>query len=69
VFCILAHKEKSTVDPLNLAQWEFYVLPTHVLNQELGNQKTLSLPVLLRLNPEKVQYEEIGATIRSILSS
>lgn len=28
VFCVLAHKDKSTVDPLNLGQWEFYVVST-----------------------------------------
>ena len=28
---------------MNLDQWEFYVLPTEVLNTHLGNQKTIIL--------------------------
>jgi hypothetical protein len=26
VFCLLAHADKATLDPLDLSQWEFYVL-------------------------------------------
>ena len=28
IFCVLKHKDKDTVDPLNLDQWDFYVIPT-----------------------------------------
>jgi hypothetical protein len=28
VFCLLAHKDKSTLDPLNMDQWQFFVLAT-----------------------------------------
>ncbi|MGE5322882.1 MAG: hypothetical protein ACM3SW_08475 [Actinomycetota bacterium] len=28
----LAHREKESVDPLNLDQWEFYVVPTSQLD-------------------------------------
>ena len=34
VFCILHHKDKSTVDPTQLNQWSFYVLPTRILNEQ-----------------------------------
>lgn len=30
VFCVLAHKDKNTVNPLNLTQWDFYILDTKV---------------------------------------
>ncbi len=33
VFALLAHENKVTLDPLNLDQWEFYVLPTSILNE------------------------------------
>ncbi len=33
VFCVLAHKDKNTLDSLNLEQWEFYVLPTQALDK------------------------------------
>ena len=32
VFALLNHKIRQTIDPLDLAQWEFYVLPTQELD-------------------------------------
>lgn len=49
VFCLLKHKDKTTVNPLNLDQWEFYVVSTLQLNNDLGNQKSISLSVLQKL--------------------
>lgn len=34
VFCVLAHKNKATVDPLDLDQWVFYVVPSAVLDEQ-----------------------------------
>lgn len=69
VFCLLAHKDKQTLDPTNLDQWEFYILRTQTLNAELGNQKTLSFSKLLRLNPVKCYYGEIARTIDEVLAA
>ncbi|MDF7826719.1 hypothetical protein P4B35_22005 [Pontiellaceae bacterium B12227] len=63
VFCLLKHKDKATVDPLNMEQWDFYVVPTTVLNMKLGQQKTLSLSRLLELEPAKVEHGAIGHAI------
>jgi hypothetical protein len=68
VFCLLAHKDKQTLDPTNLDQWEFYVLPTQRLTEKLGNQKTLSFNRLLRLGPRKCRYGEISMAIDEVLS-
>jgi hypothetical protein len=38
VFALLKHMDKASIDPLNLAQWEFYVLPTAFLNTYPGDQ-------------------------------
>lgn len=51
---------------MNLEQWEFYVLPTFVLNEKHLNQSRISLSSLLKLNPQKVKYEEIADCIRGI---
>ena len=63
VFCVLAHKDKDTVDPLNLAQWDFYILATKVLDEKAGMQKSISLSSLLKLKPTKCRYGEIKHTI------
>ena len=63
VFCLLAHKDKPTVNPLDLSQWEFYVLDTKMLNDKAPLQKTISLSSLLRLNPVKVSYSELASLL------
>lgn len=67
VFCLLAHADKSTLDPLDLSQWEFYVLPACVLDERMPNQKTLSLAGLSRLGPEKAEFGSIGGVIKDVL--
>ena len=59
VFCVLSHKDKNTVNPLNLNQWDFYILDTEILNTKIPNQKTITLSSLLKLNPVKVKYSEL----------
>jgi hypothetical protein len=68
VFCLLAHRDKKTLDPTNLDQWEFYVLPTQKITNELGTQKALSLNRLLRLGPKKCRYGGISAAIDEVLT-
>ena len=63
VFCVLAHKDKETVNPLNLNQWDFYVLSTKTLNQNVGSQKTISFSSLLTLNPTKAKYSQLKTEI------
>ena len=69
VFCVLAHKEQKTIDPMNVAQWEFYILPTSVLNSEVQNQKSITLSSLKKLNPIRVEYGDIYTTIKSEISN
>lgn len=68
VFCLLGHKEKETLDPLNLSQWEFYVLPTTVLKERVPTQKKISLSSLLKLNPAKANYEQLAECIQKVAS-
>jgi hypothetical protein len=58
VFCLLHHKLKQTVDPLNLNQWEFYVLATKQLNEYKRSQYSITLKSLqLMANP--VGYKDL----------
>ena len=66
VFCVLHHQDQDTIDPLNLAQWIFYVMDTPTLNQSVGAQKTISLSRLKQLNPVTVSYGDLGASIRQV---
>lgn len=65
VFCLYTAltRDKSI---LNLDYWEFYVLPTSVLNDRIPNQKTISLSSLLKIGPIKTDYAGLGTIIESI---
>ena len=59
VFCVFECKDPSAADPLDLDQWSFYILPTAVLDEKIGLQKTITLPSLQRLDPIVAHYHEI----------
>lgn len=69
VFCVLAHKEQQTIDPMNVAQWDFYILATSVLNREVPEQASIALSSLEKLTPIKVQYGDIYTTIKTEISN
>ena len=58
VFALLAHRQKETVDPLDLEEWEFYVLSTSALNAYTRSQRSINLKSLQQLCPAAVKFEE-----------
>lgn len=63
IFCLHKHQDQNTFDPTDLSQWEFYILATDIMNNKLGDQKTLSLNVLLSLSPIKCDFDNIQSTL------
>jgi hypothetical protein len=63
VFCVLAHTDKESVNPLDLSQWDFYLLDTNILNTKVPTQKTISLSSLLSLKPTHVKYDKLKEEI------
>lgn len=66
VFCLLAHTHKPTLDPLDLSQWQFFVLPTRILNERMPTQKSIGLASLKNLNPETPEFRELPACIQKL---
>jgi hypothetical protein len=64
VFCLFAARDKATANPLDLDQWEFYVLSTRVLNEKVAGQETIRLNPLLKLGAAKACY----ATLREAVA-
>jgi hypothetical protein len=64
VFSLLAHTDKATLDPLNVAQWEFYVVRASVLDATFPTQKSLGLTSLLRLAVRPITYDALSSCIR-----
>jgi hypothetical protein len=69
VFALLAHKDKATIDPLDVSQWSFYVLPTAVLNERLPVQKQIGLAGLVALNPVACPFEGLQAAIEGAVGA
>ena len=69
IFCVLSHKDKKSVNPLNLSQWDFYILETKILNEKVKNQKTITLSSLLKLNPIQIKYDKLKAETERIEKS
>jgi len=63
IFCVLAHTDKESVNPLDLSQWDFYLLDTNILNMKVPTQKTISLSSLLSLKPTHVKYDKLKEEI------
>jgi hypothetical protein len=49
VFALLAQTDKATIDPMNLDQWRFYVVPTAVLDARMKSRHSISLKSLEKL--------------------
>ncbi|MFF0568266.1 hypothetical protein ACFYT7_11485 [Streptomyces sp. NPDC004041] len=63
VFCLLHHQNKLTLDPLDLGQWTFFVLPTRVLNDRHPHQKTITPSSLQRLDPLQVDFAGLAKAV------
>ncbi len=63
VFCVLAHKLKETIDPLNIGQWIFFVLPTRVLEDRFPRQKTIGLAALQKAGALQVSFVGLRAAV------
>ena len=68
VFCLFAEKRRSAANPLDLDQWEFYIVKTSVIDRLLGNQRQISLPGLVRIGALKCPYGKIKAIVDKLSS-
>lgn len=66
VFGLFAEQDESKANVLDTSQWKFYILPTNVINQQLGQQKTISLNPLRKLS-SPVTYTAIRKTVDSMI--
>ena len=68
IFCL--YKGLSADEsPLNLDLWDFYLLPTKVLEEKLPTQKTISFTSLMRLGPLWCDYYGIGEAIKNVMNA
>ena len=62
VFSLLAHRDQDTIDPLDLGQWEFFVVATDELVERYGTQRSLSLTSLQSLT-DSVRFQDLREAV------
>ena len=68
VFCLLKHKDKATINPIDASQWEFYLIRTDELEKDLPDARSISLKsVQSRSSIHRVQ--DLLEGIHSLMSA
>ncbi len=63
VFALLAHQHKTSIDPLNVSQWRFYVLPATILDARTRSQHSITLRNLEALAGTAVSYDDLREAV------
>lgn len=66
IFCLYSVQDSQVADPLCLDGWDFYVLPTKILDEQCADQKSLTLSALLLLHPTICKFDGIKRAINSL---
>ena len=69
VFGLYTVTDRSMADPMNLDGWRFYIISTQTLNDICGDQKTISLRSLERLDPIQTDYAGIRDGVLHCISA
>ena len=67
IFALLAHREaKASLDPMNLDQWHFFIVPTHVLDGRPRSQHSITLKSLQALCPDHFSFSALAEAVRRL---
>ena len=65
MFCLLAHRhDKTTLNPLDLGQWEFYVVATAVIDRVFGERAGVSISQVRELS-QAYAADEIAEAVEA----
>ena len=68
VFALLAHTDQETLDPMDVSQWEFYVVSTATLDREVPEQQSIGLPSLRKLG-KPLAFRELKDAVNDSASA
>lgn len=68
IFCLVNGETKETSYPLNLDNWEFYVVPTWFLNEKCGEQKKISVGRIRNFGFKKITYKDLRNEVDKVIS-
>ncbi len=67
VFCLNTGYDEESSYPLNLNNWEFYIVPTAFINENCGDNKTVSLGRIKSFGFLPLCYNQIKSHIDSLI--
>ena len=67
VFCVENCRDLDAYNPLDISQWDFYVLATHKINERFKDQKTVTLNRLKQEGFTPVTFMALKAEIDKII--
>ena len=67
VFCLLKGDDEVSACPLELNHWEFYVVPTSIINERFANQKTVSLSRIQALT-KAIGWDQLKDAIDRVIT-
>lgn len=69
IFCVHKHTDQNTINPLDVRQWDFYIILTDILDKSVGEQKSITLSALVNLGAEKCEFDNLHRRILCLLKS
>lgn len=63
VFALLHHRDKATIDPMNINQWSFFVVPTARLDSAINMQASIGLSAVQQLAGHEMTYAELASAL------
>lgn len=66
VLAFLAHRDQATLDPMDVEQWEFFVLSRQFLDARKRSQYSITLSTLRKLAFEAHTYAQLGRAVRDV---
>ncbi|MDE2791265.1 MAG: hypothetical protein OXI81_12700 [Paracoccaceae bacterium] len=66
VLCLEKETDPDSYNPLDLSQWEAFVIPTSRLDENFPDQKTVSVKRLLQEGFQPVGFDRLGPEIERI---
>lgn len=66
VFALLDHRVKETVEPLDLDQWCFFVVPKTLLSEQ---KRFLTLPAVEKLVGPAVKFDQLASKVHDVAPS
>lgn len=67
VFCLDNAEKRMEYDPLDVSQWEFFVLTTFKINETFGRQKTVSAERLRHEGFHAVAFSDLASEISRVM--